>query len=1135
MMVLFTSRSEKKALLSTRRILDTFADRIGHDTWRTVITKEGLLTVKNLLRQKATKSTAVACHWLRSRQRSQLLWIVGRPDAFDETGRVPVHTTAKDLLHQDWEGGWPYMPLLKALTAMAALLHDWGKASDLFQEKLRPKKGTPKTAHTGDPLRHEWISIKLLEALVTVSGNPSDDTGWITYLLSEKAEETALEKEFQEIVAAAKAPEVQKFPQTMPPLAQCVAWLILSHHRLPQLWDKNLRNFYADGYEAGHSFSGMLRSVTAQWHYANITDDDMAVKTAQCFSFSRGLLLTDERWRKCIAKWGSRLLSEKETAAKLLGKDPAAVPALRPLLLYAREALMLGDHYVSSQKSVAQVEETQLFANTNSEGALKQTLVDHLIGVMKEAVNIIHLLPALSQKMGRIEDLRLPRAKQPEFFWQDKAVQAIRREKTDAADAWFIVNMASTGCGKTFANAKIMQGIAPDGKSLRYILALGLRSLTLQTGTEYRERMGISADEFAVLIGSAAIQKLYENDANADIDTAETVSSFTGSSTEDLLPDTLTFEDNFSPEQLKFLDLFLSRNAGPQARKNQAFLYKPVLALTIDHLMGATETIRGGRHLLPFLRLMSSDLVIDEIDDFTPEDLTAIARLIHLAGLFGRNVLLSSATIPPDLAEGMYRAWQSGVSAGNRFAAAAKKIHVAWVDEFATLTSAIGENDLASYRQKHQAFIEKRVKALLTVPSQRKGYIAEFDRSLWQDKTPKERLNLYFDTMRREAEKLHTHHHVIDASTGKRISFGLIRLAHIDPCVYGTLRLLDTSPENGFVLRPMCYHSRQVLLLRHEQERYLDQVLHRKGEDPSAAVLTDPVLRHHIDNTPTEDILFIVVATPVEEIGRDHDFDWAVVEPSSYRSLIQLVGRLLRHRHRKEPITHPNLAVMPYNLRSLLSSDNGPVFCHPGFETTKWKLDSHNLSDIVDATALKTRIDAIPRIQRPMELNPTHRLIDLEHQAMADWQEVKHPAPKNPAGWEQEFWWLTGLPQMLCPFRASDGREERRRFYVYDGAAASPLAFCERDDSGNFFPGQETANIDFFSMSLERKAHLWLTRDYLAALQTYLPKDTLPEEEDDALKKLSQSVGELLWQDSRKGQRYYYSDQLGLFKKDWQS
>ena len=178
-------------------------------------------------------------------------------------------------------------------------------------------------------------------------------------------------------------------------------------------------------------------------------------------------MLTDEPWRKCIAKWGLRLLAEKETAEKLLEKDSAAAPALRPLLLYAREALMLGDHYVSSREAVAGAKDAQLFANTNRDGALKQTLADHLIGVMKEAVNVTHLLPALSQTMGRIEDLRLPRAKQAEFFWQDKAVQAIHRENAAAADAWFIVNMASTGCGKTFANAKIMQAIGEGGKSLR--------------------------------------------------------------------------------------------------------------------------------------------------------------------------------------------------------------------------------------------------------------------------------------------------------------------------------------------------------------------------------------------------------------------------------------------------------------------------------------------------------------------------------------------------------------------------------------------------------------------------------------------------------------------------------------------
>ena len=34
--------------------------------------------------------------------------------------------------------------------------------------------------------------------------------------------------------------------------------------------------------------------------------------------------------------------------------------------------------------------------------------------------------------------------------------------------------MASTGKGKTIANAKIMQALSKDAQSLRYILALGL-------------------------------------------------------------------------------------------------------------------------------------------------------------------------------------------------------------------------------------------------------------------------------------------------------------------------------------------------------------------------------------------------------------------------------------------------------------------------------------------------------------------------------------------------------------------------------------------------------------------------------------------------------------------------------------
>ena len=93
MMVTFVSQCEHKALNRTRRILDAFANRIGTNTWQTVITEEGLQSVKKLLRKTATKNTAVSCHWLRSRSRSEFIWVVGSKSKFNEQGIVPVNYT----------------------------------------------------------------------------------------------------------------------------------------------------------------------------------------------------------------------------------------------------------------------------------------------------------------------------------------------------------------------------------------------------------------------------------------------------------------------------------------------------------------------------------------------------------------------------------------------------------------------------------------------------------------------------------------------------------------------------------------------------------------------------------------------------------------------------------------------------------------------------------------------------------------------------------------------------------------------------------------------------------------------------------------------------------------------------------
>lgn len=96
MMVTFVSQCEKKALPKTRRVLDAFANRIGNRTWQTVITEEGLQAVKTLLRQTASKNTAVSCHWIRSRSRSDLLWVVGNRRKFNSAGIVPVNYTSQE-------------------------------------------------------------------------------------------------------------------------------------------------------------------------------------------------------------------------------------------------------------------------------------------------------------------------------------------------------------------------------------------------------------------------------------------------------------------------------------------------------------------------------------------------------------------------------------------------------------------------------------------------------------------------------------------------------------------------------------------------------------------------------------------------------------------------------------------------------------------------------------------------------------------------------------------------------------------------------------------------------------------------------------------------------------------------------
>lgn len=1110
MMVLFTSRSEKKALLTVRRILDQFADRIGNDTWQTIMTQEGVQEVKTLLRRNATKSTAVSCRWIRSRNRSELLWVVGNRDKFNEDGMVPVNTTRKNILHKEWEGGWPYLALIKALVAVAALFHDWGKSSDHFQKKLRS------SSMEKDPYRHEWVSCQMLAAVAKISGDTENDDAWMNLFLDGKLKKTTLKNEMKKQSVQADA-----LPD-MPPIMRLIAWLILSHHRLPVT--RNEMEYKLCAMEPLLSLEALFSTVKADWGYEGVIP---AAKNP-CFAFSRGFLLDDDDWNKSVKKWLARLLREKAQLQQLCAESSQA---MRPLLLYAREALMLADHFVSSQKCQTDVpieeQKKVLYANTEGDN-LCDTLSSHLTKVAAQAVNIAHQLPLFTNAMDVTDTVRFKPAKAP-YQWQDKAIREVQAAKQEGEEqAWFVMNMASTGCGKTTANAKLMQSLSPDGKSMRYTLALGLRSLTLQTGSEYQERMHLTKDELAIVIGSSAVEELYRQEKqsdSADLEEKGSPCEIGGSGEEELLEDMLSFEDNFTHEQLKYLDIYLDGRRNPQAKKNGAFLFKPVLVATIDQIIRATEVTRGGKGLLPFLRMMSADLVIDEVDDFSPEDLTAVARLVHLAGLLGRNVVLSSATIPPDLAYGLYQAYQDGLCCYNAFSDRTKTLTAVWVDEFRSESATIPLQQPNQYRLAHESFVEKRVKKLQAQVVKRKAVLIPC-----QPQTTKEQSwQSYVAAIKQAALQLHGNHHVVDEKTNKEVSFGLIRFANIDPCVNMALALLSAEWPEDTAVFVMCYHSRQVLLLRHEQEAYLDHVLRRKQERGAQVAFQDAILRRHLDHSQAKRCIFLVVATPVEEIGRDHDFDWAIIEPSSYRSIIQLAGRVHRHRPCLQDIEAPNIGVMQFNWRGMVNPGQRVVFYRPGFEkASRYLLQSHDMKDLVPDDNW-AHIDAIPRVKVPRPLRPQSRLIDLEHKRLADWRNLEDKSPDEVGGWQQTCWWMTGLPQYLRPFRA--GIQDQDLYYRYD-ADTGELGFYKRDE-GAYILYEDRCNLRLYpeeKLALYRE-RFWLPRDYMASLRVQAAKRPyLDEDEGEVLQRISERYGQLSLSGYEDGARVcWYDDQLGVF------
>ncbi len=262
-------------------------------------------TLHRLLRKNARKNAAVACHWIRGKDHSELLWIVGDARQFNAQGATPTNITQRNVLRREDENDWHNLTVIHLLASLAALLHDLGKACLAFQTRLTMRGPMERNLY-----RHEWVSLRLFQAFV----GESNDVQWLARLIDPTTEDDAswtqrLLRDGIDPAARGNKPFAH-----LPPLAKAVGWLVLTHHRLPA---KLIENDHGEfGRHGWHSkainsidLNGALEAIGPDWNEPHDHRDPAAVRTY--WTFLKNEFLQDQDLRKNhFKRWILKLLDE---------------------------------------------------------------------------------------------------------------------------------------------------------------------------------------------------------------------------------------------------------------------------------------------------------------------------------------------------------------------------------------------------------------------------------------------------------------------------------------------------------------------------------------------------------------------------------------------------------------------------------------------------------------------------------------------------------------------------------------------------------------------------------------------------------------------------------------------------------
>jgi hypothetical protein len=871
--------------------------------------------------------------------------------------------------------GFVTLEFMAVAVRIAGLLHDIGKGTTGFNEKLR--KAVDLRLERGgaqDPVRHELISTMLIDvedpeyflgelaSPATIVSAFEARRAWLASRKTRAELEIAMDLTlsiegdreptdfdlafFLSHLSLNSRENWQKNPFWM-----SVMWLVMTHHRLPSgAWSERRQYFMAlSGRHLAVSRAENGRAAIAQRaHLSKFLD--MPAK--------------DQPWFH--QEWVDELCSAIQTLRSLRHKYPdfeqgmfssvgmdigfgATTPWLSTLTRVGRLCLVMGDYEASCDSSKEQCNDPagRLIANTkqvDGKTVFADTLHTHLVKVGRHAPRILRQL-FISRDQEFFRPMSVRESEKPmalttswpvcegPFAWQDTAQQTFA-ELQDSEAGLFCVVAAGTGKGKTRACAAMMTASRTNP---RFSVLLSMRSLTFQTAKAYlAENIGFRPDQVAMLVGDSVLKKRFLDEKQA------------ACSKLDMTPNIGT--DNNIDEQGEYCVL-LDSDEGAMIRLQSLqedhtlmrLLSAPVSVMTIDHLMRLVDLSRS-KETLQMLHLMSTDLIIDEVDMYAESDLICLGRLVEMAGQFGRRVIIASATLPRVVVEALRDSYLKGYETyqliyGVPDARNMVVTHIAPYVSHHAPGSSFGE----FYQEVLERFVAQE-SILATQLSRRRVINAQnlFDQKAKKDPRYDSGVLLpgtrggsgheeqYFEKCLEVVRVANQRFALTDAQTSIQYSIGFVRLNTVRSAQamqkwLETSGICTTLAEKGVIIKTICYHAQTLGVSRSVQEEFLERHLNRTrmNNGESDPLLDSSDIRRSLNDAiqaEAKTVIYIVLTSSIIETGRDLDFDWCVLEPCSTTSIVQAGGRV--RRHRTEEVDKANIFVMPLSLKAMKDSDD---------------------------------------------------------------------------------------------------------------------------------------------------------------------------------------------------------------------